>query len=841
MSKTAPEIVVAGDLCVDWLEVAVPRMTSNKDDYDMPLNWRQQLGTKMIALPGGALLLSELVGLAARTEIATHQLENLETIPPEEIIHSLVELDRFPYSSSKKDEENLIYRVKQLRGYSGPSEGLPKQVAINGDNPDAGIVVLNDAGNGFREVEEAWPEAIRVEGKQPTVILKMGFPLSKGRLWDFVRKAHPDRLIVIIGADDLRASGVNISRQISWERTAKDFVWQMACNPSLLALGNCAHLIVCFSTEGAIHYTRKEGKLESRLYYDPRTIEGEGHDGCLGNMIGITSAFVAALTARIAKDGLQGIGEGIQDGLYSSQRLFKQGFGRDLSQLKYPGAEIFQPLPEENLYFANVVVPNPTKSDSADPDYWCVLKTLSGIRLEEIAYDIVIKGDVDTLKNAPTGHFGFLTTIDRTEIESYRSIKNLMLEYKATFSPKRPLSVAVFGPPGSGKSFGVTKVAECIAPGLIEKLEFNVAQFVTPLDLISALHMVRDRVLLGKLPLVFFDEFDSSLESNPLAWLKFFLAPMQDGLFKDGETIHPVGKAIFVFAGGTSSTYEKFCRDGVNDEEFRNAKGPDFVSRLRGYINILGPNKVNDEDDFYMVRRATILRLQLHSKAPHLFESGRARVHEGVLRALLKIPNYKHGARSMEAIIDMSILSEALSFEQSSLPPKEQLQLHVDADTFLQLVVRDVLFGGVRDKIARAIHEKYCRKQKGKVPDTDPAMLTWEELSEDYKESNRKQADHIPEKLKRIGCGFTWVNHKPALIDFKPDEVELLAKMEHDRWVADKLLAGWTFGSGNSEKKTNLNIVGWDDLTDEVKEYNRQAVRGIPGLMAAAGFEIYRL
>ena len=34
---------------------------------------------------------------------------------------------------------------------------------------------------------------------------------------------------------------------------------------------------------------------------------------------------------------------------------------------------------------------------------------------------------------------------------------------------------------------------------------------------------MRDEALRGKIPLVFWDEFDSSLEGMPLGWLRYFL------------------------------------------------------------------------------------------------------------------------------------------------------------------------------------------------------------------------------------------------------------------------------------------------------------------------------
>jgi hypothetical protein len=97
---------------------------------------------------------------------------------------------------------------------------------------------------------------------------------------------------------------------------------------------------------------------------------------------------------------------------------------------------------------------------------------------------------------------------------------------------------------------------------------------------------------------------------------------------------------------------------------------------------------------------------------------------------------------------------------------------------------RPPLVGDLRDRIARAIHDQYCDEQAGSKPPDDPAMRPWEDLSEDLRESNRQQADQIPEKLQRIGYTYGVAREQPApQHEFTEQEVEVLAEMEHARWV----------------------------------------------------------
>jgi hypothetical protein len=149
----------------------------------------------------------------------------------------------------------------------------------------------------------------------------------------------------------------------------------------------------------------------------------------------------------------------------------------------------------------------------------------------------------------------------------------------------------------------------------------------------------------------------------------------------------------------------------------------------------------------------------------------------------------------------------------------------------------------LREQLARPIHENYQREQQSTLPPDDPAMQPLEQLREDLKESNRQQVDQGAEKLKAIGCEMVPVSGRdPAKFEFTPGELEFLSQMEHRRWMEEKLKGGWQYGPVKDPvKKTHPCLVPWEELPEDEREKDRQAVRAIPGLLAVVGFEIRRL
>ena len=146
--------------------------------------------------------------------------------------------------------------------------------------------------------------------------------------------------------------------------------------------------------------------------------------------------------------------------------------------------------------------------------------------------------------------------------------------------------------------------------------------------------------------------------------------------------------------------------------------------------------------------------------------------------------------------------------------------------------------------LARAIHEDYLRSErvKGHTPETNPSAVPWGELEETYKKSNRRAAEHICVKLDAIGCDIAiTTDWDTPRFEFTLEEVELLAQMEHKRWVEEKLSDGWRYSpTKDLEKKTIPYLVSWDELSEADKDKDRNQVRSLPAFLAKARFEIYR-
>ena len=156
------------------------------------------------------------------------------------------------------------------------------------------------------------------------------------------------------------------------------------------------------------------------------------------------------------------------------------------------------------------------------------------------------------------------------------------------------------------------------------------------------------------------------------------------------------------------------------------------------------------------------------------------------------------------------------------------------------------------EKLAEAAHEIFCDdlRAKGykyglltqKSKKMHSSLMPYHELPENEKEQNRNYVRDIPSKLASIGYSLLAARDDKSLNEFSADEIELLAKMEHKRWMQEKLNADWRYSEKtNKSRRLHKDLLPWHDLSDNEKEKDRVLVRNIPRILAEAGYTMVRL
>jgi hypothetical protein len=676
-------IQVAGDPTVDWLLVAPEEQASG---LQVTYIWAQRTSASAYAQPGGSALLTALLktvcssetsgGLSAMVSGITLTPELLRDPQATEVTRTFTLWQPYP---RRTGEVQGVWRMHTFLGQQPASDATPS--GVDDECREApGCLVIEDADLGFRGQREAWPAFLQnpTQDRPSQVIAKMASPIATGSLWETLAQEYAAVVTAYFTIGDFRRDDARVGEALSWEQISSEVVQAVKEHKEISRI---ARVVVSLGASGAVLIERNGASF---LVFDPACQEGDWERERPGNTLGLGTCIIASLTAQYARkpeapDWLRGVKRGLEAG----RELYERGFVFDDEK---PGGDLRFPINEvatalhadaDDGIFECVEIP--------PEEQWTILASAFREGYRSVAEQIVVEGPSQACRGVPVERMGSWASIDRTEIESMRSVRNIIREYVTRSRRARPLSIAVFGPPGAGKSFAIKQMARewTLGGSRMAVLEYNLSQFANTDELAVAFQRLRDCAVNGGLPLVFWDEFDAPLAGRELGWLPQFLAPMQDGGFLDGGMFRPIGPAIFVFAGGTHPTMTSFKERAAHRAE---VKATDFLSRLRGFVDILGPNPLDDGDKAFVLRRAFLLRALLEQRAPQILSRGRASTDPGVLRAFLDVAEYVHGARSMESIIDMSALSGKLRYERSALPAQHQLGLHVDAEEFLALV-----------------------------------------------------------------------------------------------------------------------------------------------------------
>ncbi len=153
----------------------------------------------------------------------------------------------------------------------------------------------------------------------------------------------------------------------------------------------------------------------------------------------------------------------------------------------------------------------------------------------------------------------------------------------------------------------------------------------------------------------------------------------------------------------------------------------------------------------------------------------------------------------------------------------------------------DVLLAGMTELLARAMHGAYIDEAAPALASDDPARQPWTNLPQVLRESNRDQAAHIVFKLTAVGRSVVpltdWASARQP---FSSAEVETMARLEHERWVAERRRNGWLPGPRDAVHRTTPYLVPWDELPEPVRDTDRLFVRRLPDLLASVGLQAIR-
>lgn len=829
-------------------------------------------GTRIEQATGGAKALSDLLGRLGPVAPQPFSVEYaMGPTPTEQLVGSYSLLSP---CRSVGDGAAPVWRITRDLGYGDSLEPSTRYaVSPARRSAPADVVVIDDGALGFRHATNrtAWPEEVR-DGASPGtewVVLETCTPLAQGDLWHRLSQQLGDRLVVVVSASDLRQEEVGITEGLSWEHTAQDLVQELTLNQSICDLTRARHLVITLGTDGALWQSRDgDGSVRCRLVFDPGGLEGAWARRVQGQVRGGMSCLVAGVVAELTQ-GAPDIGAGIVRGLSAARHLLRVGHGPAAGS---PSAPVFPPeavvadLLDPSFRYRIADVPA-TVATIGRSRAWTIAAgdqgAVGGRPLHGLARRVALFGPRALAGEVPYAVFGKLTAVDRVEIESLRGLERLVKAYASDPRPSKPLSIAVFGPPGSGKSFGVKQIAKTVLGDKVPILEFNLSQYADPRELVGALHQVRDKVLGGTTPVVFWDEFDS----REYLWLQYLLAPMQDGAFQEGQITHPIGKCVFVFAGGTSHDFANFSPREESSpptgaasvggltrlERFRLAKGPDFVSRLSGYLDVAGPNRrqrydaaagtwADDDtppDISFPVRRALLMRATGGFVGASV--NAEMDIDGGLLSAFLEIGRYEHGARSLETIMRLTTSAGQPGIRRSTLPPEDQLSLHVDVDEFMDLVDLDLPFKMHSEELAPAVHAFYREAVTGQQVEHD---VEFDALPEGVRADNIAASARIPRVLALVGLVIVSSDHPrtmsaESVAVLIERNIELLAEVEHDGWMEQKYRDGWVHGTTRDDAaKIHPCLVRYALLGERDKDKDRNAVRRYPDVVTLSGHKI---
>jgi len=148
--------------------------------------------------------------------------------------------------------------------------------------------------------------------------------------------------------------------------------------------------------------------------------------------------------------------------------------------------------------------------------------------------------------------------------------------------------------------------------------------------------------------------------------------------------------------------------------------------------------------------------------------------------------------------------------------------------------------------LGRVIHQHYnlrprVRSDRSLEPETDPHGVghEWPDLDAIWQESNRRAARDMVPLLRAAGFDLVRLSESRGpdhVVHMSKDQIELMAKMEHDAWREFMEQHEYRKGPRDTAEKTRPGLVKWSRAPAWEKSYTRQQVADYPQLLPLLGY-----
>ena len=317
-----------------------------------------------------------------------------------------------------------------------------------------------------------------------------------------------DRAIVVLTADSLRKSGLRIVEYGHLEQAVGDVVGQLGQTPLSEFAQRCRHIVVSNQESALLHVVAPEdsgarGPIHGSIHICPNWDKlAQGDHARYGFMPGKLWIVLTAIVMKVHRQMLGEVGgpaplapwdlgPALRLAIVAFNRYARDGFDRDApfdsikDALSYSTRTALRKTVEDRerqFLISSLTFDIRDRNDVKWSRLGALIKSNGGeeatlYRIVEDGVDAAFRGKEQEPNAAtksegiggypwfpgyaidcPYAEFGDIKLIDEREITSFVSLSKLIEKYLRDDSWTKPLSIAVLGAHGSGKSFAVKEI-----------------------------------------------------------------------------------------------------------------------------------------------------------------------------------------------------------------------------------------------------------------------------------------------------------------------------------------------------------------------------------------------